>query len=235
MKKRKYLLLTLILSLLWINDVNAECSKEIKETFEQVKDKYKIDYVLDKTTKTYTLTLYYDDSLHYIYDFGEEMEERQSINSTDKSLTFGGIKPGKYEINVIVNPTICDEQLKTIKLNLPKYNIYYDDPLCKGNEEIYLSSADWMPRNLDRRVEILFPILSDSIFARLKSVLINYLDDTENSSILDKNGKWTQISQLEEKSKSVKKFSAQKYFHEKAQKLQKIQKDNFPSEFIVRR
>ena len=104
-----------------------------------------------------------------------------------------------------------------------------------GNEEIYLSSADWMPRNLDRRVEILFPILSDSIFARLKSILINYLDDTENSSILDKNGKWTQISQLEEKSKSVKKFSAQKYFHEKAQKLEKIQKDNFTSEFIVRR
>ena len=104
-----------------------------------------------------------------------------------------------------------------------------------GNEEIYLSSADWMPRNLDRRVEILFPILSDSIFARLKSILINYLDDTENSSILDKNGKWSQLSQLQEKSKTDKKFRAQKYFHEKAQKLQKIQKDNFTSEFIVRR
>ena len=104
-----------------------------------------------------------------------------------------------------------------------------------GNEEIYLSSDDWMPRNLDRRVEILFPILSDSIFARLKSILNNYLEDTENSSILDKNGKWTQVSKLQEKSKSDKKFSAQKYFHDKAQKLEKIQKDNFTSEFIVRR
>ena len=104
-----------------------------------------------------------------------------------------------------------------------------------GNEEIYLSSADWMPRNLDRRVEILFPILSESIFTRLKSILNNYLGDTENSSILDKKGNWTQISQLEEKLKSDKKFSAQKYFHEKAQKLQKFQKDNFTSEFIVRR
>jgi polyphosphate kinase len=104
-----------------------------------------------------------------------------------------------------------------------------------GNEEVYLSSADWMPRNLDRRVEILFPILSESIFTRLKSILNNYLGDTENSSILDKKGNWTQISQLEEKLKSDKKFSAQKYFHEKAQKLQKFQKDNFTSEFIVRR
>ena len=104
-----------------------------------------------------------------------------------------------------------------------------------GNEEIYLSSADWMPRNLDRRVEILFPILSESIFTRLKSILNNYLGDTENSSILDKKGNWTQISQLEEKLKSDKKFSVQKYFHEKAQKLQKFQKDNFTSEFIVRR
>ncbi len=104
-----------------------------------------------------------------------------------------------------------------------------------GNEEIYLSSADWMPRNLDRRVEIMFPILSETIFARLKSILNNYLNDTENSSILNSDGTWTQISQLQEKSKTDKKFSTQKYFHEKAQKLEKIQKDNFTSEFIVRR
>ncbi|MES1189178.1 MAG: polyphosphate kinase 1 [Myxococcales bacterium] len=32
-----------------------------------------------------------------------------------------------------------------------------------GEEELFLSSADWMPRNLDRRVELLFPVLSEPI------------------------------------------------------------------------
>lgn len=36
-------------------------------------------------------------------------------------------------------------------------------------EEIFLSSADWMPRNLDRRVEVLFPVTSESIRARIRN------------------------------------------------------------------
>ena len=32
-----------------------------------------------------------------------------------------------------------------------------------GNDEIYMGSADWMPRNLDKRVEIIFPVLDDKL------------------------------------------------------------------------
>lgn len=103
-----------------------------------------------------------------------------------------------------------------------------------GDEEIYLSSADWMPRNLDRRVEIMFPILSKSIFTRIKSILNTYLEDTENTSILNSDGSWSKIlnSQTE---KTEKKFSAQKHFHELAKTIEKSQKENLTGEFVVRR
>jgi polyphosphate kinase len=51
-----------------------------------------------------------------------------------------------------------------------------------GDEEIYLSSADFMPRNLTRRVELGFPIRSKSLLVRLKEeILETYLADTAKS------------------------------------------------------
>ncbi len=48
-----------------------------------------------------------------------------------------------------------------------------------GHEEIYLSSADWMPRNLDRRVELMFPIEDTHCRKQLKKVLrIQWADNT---------------------------------------------------------
>ncbi len=38
-----------------------------------------------------------------------------------------------------------------------------------GQEEFFLSSADWMPRNLDRRVEVLFPVTSEAIRNRIRN------------------------------------------------------------------
>jgi polyphosphate kinase len=39
----------------------------------------------------------------------------------------------------------------------------------EGEEEFFLSSADWMPRNLDRRVEVLFPVQSEAIRMRIRN------------------------------------------------------------------
>jgi polyphosphate kinase len=47
-----------------------------------------------------------------------------------------------------------------------------------GTPDYLLGSADWMPRNLDRRVEIAFPVLEPSLQARLREMLDIQLADT---------------------------------------------------------
>jgi len=47
-----------------------------------------------------------------------------------------------------------------------------------GNAEYLLASADWMPRNLDRRVEIAFPVLDPDLQARIREILDIQLADT---------------------------------------------------------
>ncbi|RZK29540.1 MAG: polyphosphate kinase 1, partial [Hymenobacter sp.] len=40
-----------------------------------------------------------------------------------------------------------------------------------GTEKVYLSSADWMTRNLDRRVEVAFPLLDEALRAEVRHLL----------------------------------------------------------------
>ncbi len=54
-----------------------------------------------------------------------------------------------------------------------------------GKESIYISSADWMPRNLDRRIEVACPINSPEIKAELKELLRIQLRDNTKARILD--------------------------------------------------
>ncbi len=63
-----------------------------------------------------------------------------------------------------------------------------------GSEEMYLSSADWMPRNLDRRVELMFPILQKPIFQEIKETLRIYFSDNQKAHIMNSDGTWTQNS-----------------------------------------
>ncbi len=64
-----------------------------------------------------------------------------------------------------------------------------------GADGIYCSSADWMERNLDRRVEVCFPILQEDIKARLKEELLDeYLCDTGLSWTLLADGSYERHS-----------------------------------------
>lgn len=57
-----------------------------------------------------------------------------------------------------------------------------------GNEEIYMASADWMPRNLDKRVEIMFPIEDDELKAQVMHILEVQLKDNEKSHEMKSDG-----------------------------------------------
>ena len=57
-----------------------------------------------------------------------------------------------------------------------------------GQEEIYMGSCDWMPRNLDRRVEILFPVENKELKAKVRHVLDVQLSDNVKSRFLKSDG-----------------------------------------------
>ena len=57
-----------------------------------------------------------------------------------------------------------------------------------GNEQLFLSSADWMPRNLNDRVELFFPVENGQHVARIKELLKLYLKDNVGSHIMQSNG-----------------------------------------------
>ncbi|MDR0387135.1 MAG: polyphosphate kinase 1 [Treponema sp.] len=59
-----------------------------------------------------------------------------------------------------------------------------------GTEEFYLSSADWMPRNLERRVELMFPVLQEDIQERVRAVLEACFRDNSQSWLLNSEGRW---------------------------------------------
>jgi polyphosphate kinase len=57
-----------------------------------------------------------------------------------------------------------------------------------GDEELYLSSADWMPRNLDRRVELLFPVESPECRSRVLTALDAMFLDNVKARVLQADG-----------------------------------------------
>ena len=59
-----------------------------------------------------------------------------------------------------------------------------------GREEIYIGSADWMPRNLNDRVELMIPISDDSLKQRIKEMILLQLADNQKAYLMHSNGTW---------------------------------------------
>lgn len=63
-----------------------------------------------------------------------------------------------------------------------------------GQPKLYLSSADLMERNLDRRVETAFPIAGKKLQARVRAMLQLYLDDNVTASLMQADGSYLRAS-----------------------------------------
>ena len=94
-----------------------------------------------------------------------------------------------------------------------------------GNPEIYMGSADWMPRNLDRRVEIVFPVEDEKIKKELEHVLDLEFRDNVKAHLLqpdgtyvkpDKRGKTQINSQMEFCMEATEKASLHKHEEKKS-------------------
>jgi polyphosphate kinase len=102
-----------------------------------------------------------------------------------------------------------------------------------GQEELYLSSADWMPRNLDRRLELMFPVLQKDIFDTVKQTLNAYFNDNCKSYRLQSDGEWMPVMPTQ----GEKRCRAQEKLHDTAKKFaeQMSALHSEKLEFVVRR
>jgi polyphosphate kinase len=91
--------------------------------------------------------------------------------------------------------------------------IYYFEN-AGAEPEVYLGSADWMPRNFYRRIEVVFPVLDHRLRRRLiEDVLPAYLRDNAYATQLQPNGAYAPVP----RAKDEPLFSVQEYFIEQAQ------------------
>jgi polyphosphate kinase len=79
-----------------------------------------------------------------------------------------------------------------------------------GHEEVYLSSADWMVRNLDRRLELLFPVKTGEHRRRLVAMMNAFFADNVKSRRLLSDGTWERVADDE------KPFRAQEHLYQEA-------------------
>ena len=139
MEKYKYLLLTLFIPLLLPTTIYAECTEEEIAHFKEIENQYTVTDEFDANSKKYTLNIKNPDFKQYIYDSTAITKYMNNITKiSDSEIKINNVDAGEYTFVVRSMNDSCDKILKSISINLAKYNNYSEDPLCDGIEEFVL-------------------------------------------------------------------------------------------------
>lgn len=97
-----------------------------------------------------------------------------------------------------------------------------------GQEEVYCASADWMPRNLEKRVEILFPIECEKLKKEVIHILDIELADNVKAHVLQPDNTYVKVDR---RGKAA--ISSQDYFVEEAREMAKIEEPTGNSRVFI--
>lgn len=101
--------------------------------------------------------------------------------------------------------------------------------VAADREELYLASADWMYRNLERRVELMFRVFQDDHREQIKHILDVLFSDNTQAYVLQPDGRWERL-----KPGNQPPTRAQLVFHQEAEEWRKLQAEH-PSEDLTPR
>ena len=142
-----------------------------------------------------------DEEIRYHKQYGNGYIIAKMNSLTDKPLIqklYEASQAG-VKVDLIVRGTCClrsqipgvSENIRVISVvgrYLEHSRIYYFHH--NGEEKLFLSSADWMTRNMEKRVEISFPILEFDMKARIKDILQLILDDNVKAREQNEHGEY---------------------------------------------
>jgi len=97
-----------------------------------------------------------------------------------------------------------------------------------GEDEVYLASADWMPRNLDRRIELMFPVETPDCKRRVIEALDTLVKDNVKGRRLNGDGVW----KVPPRPASEPPFVAQLALYEQARRAWERREAASPDTFV---
>ena len=99
-----------------------------------------------------------------------------------------------------------------------------------GSEEVYLASSDWLPRNLEKRIELMFPILDEGLRKVVGRILDCYFRESLHAYRLLPTGRWEAV----EPEPGAKPKGAQEQLYKRVKRLAEAA-ESVPEQLVVRR